>query len=43
MGQNDLKKMTELFEKSADNSVKPAEFRVSKFVLFLTWLNFVSA
>jgi hypothetical protein len=38
--------MTEFFEKSADNSikpvdnsVKPAKFRVSKFFLFLARLN----
>jgi hypothetical protein len=35
--------MTEFFEKSADNSVKPVEFRVFKFFLFLSRLNFVSA
>jgi hypothetical protein len=39
--------MTEIFEKPADNLVKPvdnsikvAEFRVSKFFLFLARLNF---
>jgi hypothetical protein len=42
--------MTDFFEKSAnnlvkpvDNSVKPAEFRVFKFFLFLSQLNFISA
>jgi hypothetical protein len=49
MGQNVFQKMTEFFEKPADNSVKPvdnsvkpAEFQVFKFFLFLSWLNFVS-
>jgi hypothetical protein len=42
--------MTEFFEKPIDNSVKPvdnlvklAEFRVFKFFLFLSRLNFISA
>jgi hypothetical protein len=34
---------TELSVKSADNSVNSAKFRVSKFLLFLAWLNFVLA
>jgi hypothetical protein len=41
--------MTDFFEKLADNPVKPAdnsvklaEFWVSKIFLFLTWPNFVS-
>jgi hypothetical protein len=42
MGQNDFQKMTDFFEKSTNNSVKPAEFQVSIFFLFLTRLNFVS-
>jgi hypothetical protein len=43
MCQNGFSKMTDFFEKSADNSVKLAKFQVSKFFLFLARLNFVSA
>jgi hypothetical protein len=34
--------MTEFFEKTIDNSVKPAEFWIFKIFLFLSRLNFVS-
>jgi hypothetical protein len=34
-------KMIEFFEKPADNLVKPAEFWVSNFFLFLTQPNFI--
>jgi hypothetical protein len=41
-GPKRFSKITEFFEKSADNSVKPAEFRVFKIFLFLSRPNFVS-
>jgi hypothetical protein len=34
--------MPNYFEKPADNSVKPAEFQVFKFFLFLSQLNLIS-
>jgi hypothetical protein len=34
--------MADNLVKPVDNSVKPAEFQVSKFFLFLSWLYFIS-